>query len=278
MPSATSYRVPEQCSGLRLDKLLADLMADAGLRLRRRLCDEGRVLVDGRTRKPGYKVRPGQEVQIVKLSASQSMQDGGVRIIERSSLFAAVDKPGGMHSAAIDGKPDDNVERLLPSLFPDAPSAVLLNRLDYPTSGLLMVALDETGAAAYQRMEAAGEIRKFYLAVVRGRLDGMISVRRRLDTDNRKKTRVLSEDNEDSRRWTEVETLSHDHEHDTTLVRCLIMKGARHQIRAHLASLGHPLVGDPLYGDGEEGEVLHLHHHAIELPDFSAQSPAPFLP
>lgn len=207
----------------------------------------------------------------------------GLRVVERTDLFAAVYKPGGVHSAAIAGKDDLSVEAALPALFPDA-VPVLLNRLDFPTSGLLLVAFGPDGAETYRASEEAGGVRKFYLAVVHGRLDGMISVRNRLDTDDRPRTRTLAEEDADARRWTSVNALAHNHDRDTTLVRCLIMKGARHQIRAHLASLDHPIVGDTLYGDpdavtgGESGRepVLHLHHQRIELPGFCAEADPPW--
>jgi Pseudouridylate synthases, 23S RNA-specific len=282
MPTHRSYRVSAALDGARLDRALAELVPGVGLRIRRRLCDEGRVLVDGRKRTPGYKVRAGQTLEVHNTDNDRETKDMphehlGLRIIEQTSSLAAVCKPGGVHSAAIAGKSDPCVESALPGLFPDA-SPVLLNRLDYLTSGLLLVALDETGAQTYRAHEEAGEVKKFYLATVHGRLDGLISVRNRLDTDDRKKTRVLAEEDDDARRWTDVTTLAHDHEQDTTRVRCLIMKGARHQIRAHLASLGHPIVGDPLYAEGvEAGDAgLRLHHQRIELPGFSAEVDAPF--
>lgn len=276
MCPAETYTVPDALDGIRLDRILAEILPDSGLRLRRRLCDEGRVTVAGKVRKPGYKVREGQQVHLSQgESESMSIEQLGLSVVKQVGMFGAVYKPGGVHSAAIAGKGEPCAEDALPALFPDATS-ILLNRLDYLTSGLLLVALGGDGERTYHAMEDGGEIKKFYLAIVRGRLDGFVSVRSGLDTEDRKKTRVLPDNDDDPRRWTEVTALSHDHEADTTLIRCLIMKGARHQIRAHLASLGHPIVGDPLYGEeGESGEMK-LHHQRIEFPGFSAEFKAPF--
>ncbi|WP_285907864.1 RluA family pseudouridine synthase [Pseudodesulfovibrio pelocollis] len=286
MPRQDEYTIDQSLAGARLDRAVARLVPDSGLRLRRRLCEAGRVAVDGRARGPGYKVRPGQ---IIALLASESnnqentMPDdqSGIRVIEGTPMLAAVYKPGGLHSASVAGKPGASVEGALSGLFPDA-EPVLLNRLDFLTSGLLLVAMTPAGAEAYRAAEDAGGVRKFYLAQVHGRLDGMTTVRRRLDTDDRPTTRVLDEDDPDPRRWTDVTAMAHDHAADTTLVRCLIMKGARHQIRAHLASLGHPIVGDPLYGEpvgdesGASGPVMFLHHQRVELPGFEAQVEPPW--
>ncbi|WP_319466510.1 RluA family pseudouridine synthase [uncultured Pseudodesulfovibrio sp.] len=270
-----TYEVSAEFDGSRLDRFMVEIMPESGLRLRRRLCDEGRVLVDGKSRKPGYKLRSGQEIIIGKERHSMSHEQMGLRIVEQAGDFAAVYKPGGVHSASIEGKGGDCVEDVLADLFPGT-KPHLLNRLDYLTSGLLLVALNADAVDQYHVLEDRGDIRKFYLADVKGRLDGMVTVRNALDTDNRKKTRVLDEDHPDERRWTDVDAVSHDRDNDTSLVRCLIMKGARHQIRAHLASLGHPILGDPLYGDGSEGDCLRLHHERIEMPGFTASVACPW--
>jgi len=281
MEKQRGYRVEPILAGARLDRVAAEVMPGSGLRLRRRLCEAGRIEVDGRPRGPGYKVRPGQIVTLIGPQSSggeNAMPEdrSRVRAIVRSPLLAAVYKPGGLHSASVAGKTGATAEAALPELFPDA-EPVLLNRLDFLTSGLLLVGLGPAGVEAYRAAEAAGAVRKFYLARVRGRLDGMVTVRRRLDTDDRPTTGVLAGDDPDPRRWTDVAVLSHDAQ--TTLVRCLIMKGARHQIRAHLASLGHPIVGDPLYGEpvgDESGAVMFLHHLRVELPGFEAQVEPPW--
>jgi len=257
--------------GNRLDRVLETVMPGSGLRLRRRLCEEGHVLVDGRGRKPGYKVRVGQSVQIGGVWAMKTADELGLTVVEREGGFAAVNKPGGVHSAAISGKDQPCAEGVLTELFPGR-EPLLLNRLDFLTSGLLLVALSPEAREAYLRYEADGAIKKFYLARVEGRLDGIVSVRSKLDTDDRKTTRVLADPDPDSRRWTGISALSHDNGEGSSLVRCLIMKGARHQIRAHLASIGHPIIGDSLYGEGESPFGLMLQHQRIEMPGFQAET------
>lgn len=275
MCSIEKFTVPERLDGVRLDKVLTEMLPDSSLRYRRRLCDEKRVLVDGRVEKPSYKVCHDQQVEITVGGSIMSVEQMGLYVVKQVGMFGAVFKPGGIHSAAIAGKDALCVEAVLPELFPES-SPALLNRLDQATSGLLLVAMTPDGEKAYHELEDAGQIKKFYLATVKGRMDGVVTIKNKLDTDGRKKTRVLDEVDGDARRWTDVDTLSHDHDNNTSTVRCLIMKGARHQIRAHLASVGHPIVGDPLYGDGVDGDVLHLHHVRVEFPGFSAEVKAFF--
>jgi len=276
MAENTMAMVAEESAGERLDRALEAVLPDSGLRLRRRLCDEGRVLVDGHPRGPGYKVAAGQRLELLPEAAGRATAaELGLLVVAQTRNFVAVYKPGEVHSAAIAGKDGPCAETVLADLVPGK-IPVLLNRLDFLTSGLLLAALNPEAEDIWRRAEESGVIRKFYIAEIRGRLDGMVTVRNRLDTDDRAVTRVLGEPDPDPGRWTDVKALAHDRKADTTRVVCLIARGARHQIRAHLASIGHAIVGDPLYGDGVEGDSLHLHHQRVELPGFTAEISPPF--
>jgi len=93
-------------------------------------------------------------------------------------------------------------------------------------------------------------------------------VKNALDTANTKKSKVLPQEDESPLRWTRVEPVDYDAEQDRTLVQAIIHKGARHQIRAHLTHILHPIVGDPLYGKGEEGRLF-LHHGRLEFEGYA---------
>ncbi|WP_250645492.1 RluA family pseudouridine synthase [Salidesulfovibrio onnuriiensis] len=271
----SAARIPSEQDGARLDKALETLLPQAGLRQRRRMCDEGLVHVDGAPRRSSYRVSAGQLLEVLPPDTEEGRDEPPeVRVLKEDGGFAAVYKPEGVHSAAIAGRDNLSVESLLPRLFPER-EAVLLNRLDNPTSGIVLVALDSGAVDRYRRCEESGMITKEYYARVHGRLMHSVTVKNRLDMAGRKKTRVLDEDDPDARRWTEVEPIEFGMESDTTLVRCVIRKGARHQIRAHLASLGHPILGDALYGSHADAR-LHLHHQRIAFDSFEAESPAPF--
>lgn len=264
--------VTAESEGVRLDRALGDLLPEAGLRLRRRMCDEGLVTVNGRPAKPSLKLHEGMDIAVGEAEATTSSPDAlGVYVVGIHDDLAAVFKPEGVHSAAIAGRDNASVEGGLDQLFPER-SAVLLNRLDLPTSGIVAVALTEEVRRDYLKAEDAGQIEKDYVALVAGRFDGTVTVRLALDAENRKTTHVINDETPDDTRWTEVTAVSYDPDHDRTLVRCRIKKGARHQIRAHLATLGHPIVGDTRYG-GPDADRLFLHHerlcalgHCFEVP------------
>ena len=118
-------------------------------------------------------------------------------------------------------------------------------------------------------------VRKRYLALVHGRLDAPLALTRALDTADRKKTRVTPETTPDATRHTLVEPIRSvdGPAGEAALVRATIQRGARHQIRAHLAAAGFPLMGEWLYPSplaGKPGARLYLHHAKVEFPGFSA--------
>ena len=267
--SPAAHLVTPDEAGRRLDVLLAALAPDLGLRGRRRLIETGRVTVDGQIRKPGYRPLPGQAIAFEALPAPTCPP--ALRLVARTSRYAALAKPAGLSSVHLAGGDLPSVEDFLPGLLP---GAVLVNRLDAATSGLLLAALDSEAAADYRRLEDSGQVHKTYLAVVHGRLPAPLAIARSLDTARRRKTAVLPADSSDLLRATAVRPLSYEPERDLTLVEAVIRKGARHQIRAHLAASGHPILGDALYGppDASTGR-LHLHHARIELPGFTAEAP-----
>lgn len=147
----------------------------------------------------------------------------------------------------------------------------LLTRLDYETSGIVLAAATLEAESLFRNLERAGGIEKWYLALIRGTLKHVLHISNRLDMNKRTKTRVLPEPEADSTRHTRVFPIAVLESDDATLVRVRIKRGARHQIRAHLASAGFPLVHDALYGNGTEasGHSFLLHHYQCCLPDFT---------
>lgn len=264
--------------GARLDRALEALVPGSGLRERRRLIEGGRVLVEGRKAPAGLKVRAGQRLAL--LPREEEPAPPPVPVIAAAGGYAALNKPAGLHSASLAGGGGQSVEAMLPALFPGK-TARLLNRLDFLTSGIVLAALSPGAAKAFARL-APGQVLKEYLAMVRGELAEPLELMRALDTDDRRRTRVLGKLDRDPRNWTLVwpEAALPG---GLTLVRVRIQAGARHQIRAHLAAANLPIVGDPLYGEplqesGEQGEGLRLHHRLMEFPGFSARCEPAWLP
>ncbi len=218
-------------------------------------------------------------------------------VVTQNQYFAAIFKPSGLHSTVIGGSAHPALEAHLSELLPQEvfpPQRLsqqrfhprLLNRLDGQTSGLVLAARTPEAVLLWQRAEAKGVVEKRYLAVIEGILHGSCVVYAPLDTDQRKRSRVCigiapfvrhtfvtpllttcTYNNTEHEKNTGREDSGHK---DTTslqgysLVGCMIRKGARHQIRAHLGALGLPLLGDTRYG----GKPLAMSHAPSVFVDF----------
>lgn len=246
----------------RLDSIVARHLG-CGLRRCRLLIQEGGVLVDGRPCAKGALVHPGQRISVT-VAEGEGPACAGVRIVARGGGFAALSKPGGLHTVA--GRGEDCLEACLPALGLEG--WPLLNRLDCLTSGLVLAAEGAEGAQRYKAWQDAGLVAKWYLALARGVLE-RVEARGRIRDDRRRVVRV-TDDEDEPLRWTRARAVARINGDTLVLVR--IFKGRRHQIRAHLAHVGHPLVGDPVYGAGEPGPLF-LHHWRLDMPGFSAMLP-----
>ena len=223
-----SFCVPKEARGWRLDKALGLLLAspspeqqaarpdlfalaDRGLRARRRLCDRSLVLVNGKPGIPGLKLRAGQEITILPDPEGAVLPEDAPSLVYKDDGIAALYKPAGMHTAALAGSLSPSLETLLGDLLPSEGEGYaprLLNRLDAPTSGLVLASRTEEGERRWYRAERIGNTDKLYLALIEGQPLYDFTVGRRLDTDTRNKTRVRHTDDPDPVRHTDVTLLA----------------------------------------------------------------------
>ena len=313
--------------GQRLDFALSLLLPHMGLRGRKRCIENGLVLVNGRACSAAQRLRKGDVVTLQDAVQEPADAAPLVETVEQSAACApGMDssqceprllamqgelcfffKPAGLHTAALVGGTAPSLEGMLPQLLASTTGSAtscpqLLQRLDLGTSGLVCGAFSPEAADDFRRLEVAGHCEKRYVALLAGRLEEDFTVRRALRTDKRNKSRVLERDT-GRMRWTEFFPLfyfegpelnlpafdedSQFHRVGLTLAGCRIRRGARHQIRAHAASFGHPLWNDPLYGFASADEdpdaspsVFFLHHGCLTLPGATCIVPPPwtFLP
>lgn len=268
MTNENGFEVDDLSSGQRLDRFLA-VKTGLGLRAARRMIERGLVDVQGHPGAAALRLRAGQAVAVRGAEAASS-GDGGAALatlLKTGRGFAALVKPAGLHSARIAGAGGASLEDQLGGLLPEGGFA-LVNRLDRDTSGIVVAARGREAAALFRRMEDEARVDKRYLAVVQGRVEAPAVLAWALDTADRASTRVLERPSPDPLRVTRVRPLCVQGE--TSLVEARILKGARHQIRAHLARAGHPILGDALYGAAAGEGGLRLHHWRISMPGFCA--------
>lgn len=211
-----------------------------------------------------------------------------VRVVREGRRFVVIDKPAGLLS--VPGKGADNqacAAGWVRERFPRASGPLVVHRLDMDTSGLLVFGLDEAAQRELSAQFEARSVQKRYVALVDGlmpRERGVIDAAMRLDPENRP-VQVI-DPMHGRAATTEYAVLSL--ETDRTRVELVPRTGRTHQLRVHCALIGHPIVGDVLYGwvdamgeRGTDGERLMLHASELAFDDpdggrVEASSAVPF--
>jgi len=267
MTAPSTITVPAEASGKRLDQFLVANIDGISRSRVQLLIDQGGVLVDGEPGKPSRKLRGGEQVIVtgephpapLKAFAEPILLD----VVYEDNDMAVINKPAGMMVHAGSGASDDARSRgtLVNALlhrFKTLSSTSgelrpgIVHRLDKGTSGLIIVAKNDRAHAALGHMFSSRRIQKTYIALVQGNVardKGMINSA--ISRDTVRRTRMSTRPSQNARtaitHYEVVERLA-TRFGKFTLLRVRIETGRTHQIRVHMASIGHPVVGDTLYG------------------------------
>ena len=269
----------ERDRGKRLDLFLHERLAGFS---RARIQDwikSGRVLVDGAERKPSQELRGGEAIEVEPAAPPPlraSPEDLPLDILYEDADVIAVNKPAGLVVHAGAGVHAGTLVNRLVHHFGKL-SAVggelrpgIVHRLDRYTSGVLLVARTDAAHRALAEQFSGRTVEKVYLALVHGAIErdtGRITAK--ISRDPVRRTRMSARQGEGRAALTDWEVIRRWARF--TYLRVQIGTGRTHQIRVHLASIGHPVVGDRLYGAPAEIEGLpplgryFLHAHRISF-------------
>ncbi len=246
----------EEAAGLRLDVWLARQLPALSRARLQALIEEGHVLLDGRRGRASARLRTGQVAAVTvpaPVPAAPQPEDIDLAVVHEDGHLLVVNKPAGLvvHPGA--GTARGTLVNALLRHVRDLSGVGgvlrpgIVHRLDKGTSGLLVVAKDDESHRALVRQFAGRMVEKEYLALVLGsplRPAGEIEAPIGRDPVHRQKMSVHAPRGRESRTsWSVVERFD-----GATLLRVRIHTGRTHQIRVHLASVGHPVAGDAVYG------------------------------
>ena len=201
------------------------------------------------------------------------------QVIHADGALLALDKPSGL--LAVPGLGADKADCLAARVRLDYPEARVVHRLDRDTSGVMVMALGRDAERRLARQFQGRTVEKLYEAVVAGRVAGdrgRIDLPLRKDLEQRFRHRVDPERGKPAvTDWRVLERHA-----DRTRLALQPRTGRSHQLRVHLRAIGHPILGDPLYGDASAAPRLMLHaaeitlDHTTEGRRMSFASPCPF--
>lgn len=251
----------------RLDKVCSEIFSDYSRSQIKQLLDGGNITVNGKTEKAKYKVKSGDVIRLEEPETKTlelRPENLPLDIVYEDDDVIVINKPQGM---VVHPAPGHDEHTLVNALLYHCPLSTIngtfrpgiVHRIDKDTSGLLMVAKnDKAHRSLAKQLKDKTNIRE-YVALVHGRIaedEGTINAPIGRSLKDRKKQAVVK----DGRNAvTHFEVLKRYR--DYTFVKCILETGRTHQIRVHMKYIGHPLVGDPLYGPKKtikgNGQFLH---------------------
>ncbi len=271
-----NFVVEDEAKGERLDVYLRAKLPDLSRERIKNLIEEGFILVEGKSVKPSYKLKGGEQVLVrIPVEKEYSLQPKEVpfEILYEDEDLAVIYKPAGIVVHPAPGHLDDTlVHGLLLKLR--SLSGVggelrpgIVHRLDKDTSGVMLVAKNDFAHKKLTQDFKERRVEKEYLAIVYGKLtqkEGTLDFPIGRHPVQRKKMAVVKEGRQALTKYKVLKLFK-----KATLVLAKPLTGRTHQLRVHFSHIGHPILGDPIYGglkpDVPRPERLMLHAYRISF-------------
>jgi 23S rRNA pseudouridine1911/1915/1917 synthase len=264
-----SFTIPLEFAGMRLDQALAKLLPRESRSRLAKLIEAGHVQVDGKSAEGRMKLKSGEAVAVqLAPRASEQMHRPeaiALSIVHEDADILVIDKPAGLVVHPGSGNWEGTMLNALLHHAPDVRSLArggIVHRLDKDTSGLLVVAKNEPAQFDLVRQLQARSVKRTYLAIVRGHVATPGTVESPIGRHPVHRTRmaVVAGGKPAVTHYRVRETLAAH-----TLLECDLETGRTHQIRVHLASIGHAIEGDPVYSGRTSGRFGRQALHAWKL-------------
>ncbi len=255
---------------VRLDVYITEKYKDLSRTMVQKLIEEGSIKVNGNIKKLSYKVQLNDEISICIPKAKETdlkPQEIPIEVVYEDDDIIVVNKPKGLVVHPANGNPDGTLVNAIMAMCKESLSGIggelrpgIVHRLDKDTSGLLIVAKNDKAHINMSEQIKNRQVTKKYIALVRGVIqedDATIDMPIGRSTKDRKKMAVTKSGKQ---AVTHFKVLKRYPKY--TLLEVKIDTGRTHQIRVHMAEIGHPVVGDMVYSNGKndfgiQGQMLH---------------------
>lgn len=283
IPETTQHvRVQPDHAGERLDRFVAQAVADISRSYVHKLIAEGHIRINNRHSKPAQPVKAGDVITISypeRQSIAIVPEHISLTVVYEDNDIAVIDKPAGMVVHPSPGHFSGTLVHALLARYPDMRihddmRPGIVHRLDMDTSGLIVVARNDHAMHVLTTQQKARQMHKTYLTVVEGRFKeptGLIDAPIGRHPNDRKRQAIMIKPScgrEARTRYTVLEELG-----TYTLLEVTLETGRTHQIRVHLSHIQRPVLADPLYGPrkpratfGLQRQFLHAHTLGLSLP------------
>lgn len=290
------FKVTEENKGLRIDKYLSEKIQDKSRSFIQGLIDNKNILVNNREIKSNYKLRLSDEIVIdlpEPIELNVEAEDIKINIVYEDKDVAVINKDKGMVVHPAPGNYSGTLVNALLHHCKDLSGINgvvrpgIVHRIDKDTSGILVIAKNDDAHNELAKQFKDHSIKREYYALVENRFsktEGLIDKPLGRNKKDRLKMGIV----EDGKRAVTHYEVLESYNNGIVLVKCRLETGRTHQIRVHMASIGHPLIGDELYGAKKQkvkvqGQALHaknlgfIHPSTKEYVEFESELPKYFI-
>ena len=266
-----NIKINEENVGKRIDSFIPQIQEDISRSMVQKLIEQNDIKVNGKKTKHSYKLKLNDEIEIIIPEAKEidlKAQDIPLDVIYEDNDIIVINKTKGMVVHPANGNPDGTLVNAVMNLCKDSLSGIggeirpgIVHRLDKDTSGAIIVAKNDKAHIALSEQLKNHEIKKTYLALVRGIIkenEATINMPIARSKKDRKKMDVDKDGKEAITHFKVLERYKNKY----TLLQINLETGRTHQIRVHLSHIGYPIIGDEVYSNGKNewnvsGQCLH---------------------
>ena len=290
-----NYIVEKEDIGKRLDIYLSEKNEDITRSYIKNLVDDKKILVNGKSVKSGYKVKNGDsiDVEIVeKVPENIVAEDIPLDIVYEDDDIIIINKAKGMVVHPANGNYTGTVVNSLMHSHEGKLSSIngvvrpgIVHRIDKDTSGIIVVAKNDNAHKKLSDQFKVHSISRKYVALVKGIIkEDELTIDKPIGRSTKDRKKMAVTDKNSRNAVTHISVLRRFYTSNVTLVEARLETGRTHQIRVHMASLHHPLIGDEVYGKKDpkfkvEGQMLHakslgfIHPTTNEFVEFDSELP-----